>query len=351
MHPANGHVQRRRVAETVHRGRSAQALRADSGSAPSPARWEARADGTHTVTVASRDGEVNCARPVQVILFDFFSGSSRSTRRGATTVASGSGDDEDSRRLPQVAWAMRSRLRVTRLKPDHAKLVEGGGKGILSDNGGVLGRAAFHPAAPALHRGHAGQADGGAGHRAALHLRPRSSTRSRPRLCPEGQRPAVPRGQGTAGDGLPRQLLPPLSRIRLHRQSRGRAGRRVGRRKALQGRARTLLEGFFQPRCRKPRSFASPTCWKRSTRCWSRTCFRPRRTAATRASAPIAARVGCRLRTARSGGAFIGCSNYPECRYTRPFGPPAWRATARRTGWDRTARCWASTPTRARQSG
>jgi len=28
------------------------------------------------------------------------------------------------------------------------------------------------------------------------------------------------------------------------------------------------------------------------------------------------------MRTTRSGGAFIGCSNYPECRYTRPFGPP-----------------------------
>ena len=28
------------------------------------------------------------------------------------------------------------------------------------------------------------------------------------------------------------------------------------------------------------------------------------------------------MRTARSGGAFIGCSSYPECRYTRAFGPP-----------------------------
>ena len=28
------------------------------------------------------------------------------------------------------------------------------------------------------------------------------------------------------------------------------------------------------------------------------------------------------LRTARSGGAFIGCSNYPECRYTRPLSAP-----------------------------
>jgi DNA topoisomerase-1 len=28
------------------------------------------------------------------------------------------------------------------------------------------------------------------------------------------------------------------------------------------------------------------------------------------------------MRTARSGGAFIGCSSYPECKYTRAFGPP-----------------------------
>ncbi len=34
------------------------------------------------------------------------------------------------------------------------------------------------------------------------------------------------------------------------------------------------------------------------------------------------------MRTARSGGAFIGCSNYPECRYTRPFGPRGPRARA-----------------------
>ncbi|MDP5085813.1 MAG: type I DNA topoisomerase [Yoonia sp.] len=34
------------------------------------------------------------------------------------------------------------------------------------------------------------------------------------------------------------------------------------------------------------------------------------------------------MRTARSGGAFIGCSNYPECKYTRPFGPPNPEAEA-----------------------
>ncbi|MEM7295395.1 MAG: topoisomerase C-terminal repeat-containing protein, partial [Pseudomonadota bacterium] len=34
------------------------------------------------------------------------------------------------------------------------------------------------------------------------------------------------------------------------------------------------------------------------------------------------------MRTARAGGAFIGCSRYPECRYTRPFGPPDPEAEA-----------------------
>ncbi|MBM3611666.1 MAG: DNA topoisomerase I, partial [Alphaproteobacteria bacterium] len=29
------------------------------------------------------------------------------------------------------------------------------------------------------------------------------------------------------------------------------------------------------------------------------------------------------LRTARSGSAFIGCSGYPECRFTRPLSPPS----------------------------
>ncbi|PZO67718.1 MAG: type I DNA topoisomerase [Paracoccus denitrificans] len=32
------------------------------------------------------------------------------------------------------------------------------------------------------------------------------------------------------------------------------------------------------------------------------------------------------LKTARSGGAFIGCTNYPECRYTRPLGGPEGEA-------------------------
>ena len=34
------------------------------------------------------------------------------------------------------------------------------------------------------------------------------------------------------------------------------------------------------------------------------------------------------LKTARSGGAFIGCGNYPECRYTRPIAGDAESAAS-----------------------
>jgi DNA topoisomerase I len=65
--------------------------------------------------------------------------------------------------------------------------------------------------------------------------------------------------------------------------------------------------------------------------------FPPRADGATRASARPAGTGRLSLKTARSGGAFIGCSNYPECRYTRPLGPRRGRGGRRRSG------CWART--------
>ena len=37
---------------------------------------------------------------------------------------------------------------------------------------------------------------------------------------------------------------------------------------------------------------------------------------------PVCGQGRLHLKTARSGGAFIGCGNYPECRYTRPLSAP-----------------------------
>jgi DNA topoisomerase-1 len=72
----------------------------------------------------------------QVILFDGFL---KVYEEGRDDVA----EDEDDKRLPQVASGDALKLAGDGLKPDHAKLVEGGGNGILSDNGGVLGQQHF----------------------------------------------------------------------------------------------------------------------------------------------------------------------------------------------------------------
>jgi DNA topoisomerase-1 len=70
------------------------------------------------------------------------------------------------------------------------------------------------------------------------------------------------------------------------------------------------------------RTSASARCSTRSTRCSRPTSTRPR---GRHRPAPLPhLRQGpLSMRTARTGGAFIGCSNYPDCRYTRPFGPPS----------------------------
>jgi DNA topoisomerase-1 len=51
--------------------------------------------------------------------------------------------------------------------------------------------------------------------------------------------------------------------------------------------------------------------------------FPPRADGANPRACPTCGLGRLSLKTARSGGAFIGCSNYPECRYTRPLSASA----------------------------
>jgi DNA topoisomerase-1 len=50
--------------------------------------------------------------------------------------------------------------------------------------------------------------------------------------------------------------------------------------------------------------------------------FPPREDGGNPRACPVCGTGRLALKTARSGGAFIGCSNYPECRYTRPLSAP-----------------------------
>ena len=80
---------------------------------------------------------------------------------------------------------------------------------------------------------------------------------------------------------------------------------------------RDFWRDFTAPSPRS-RTCASARCWTRSTSCSARTSSRPRPKAATRASARTAAQGRLSLKVGKFG-AFIGCSNYPDCRFTRQF--------------------------------
>ena len=165
-----------------------------------------------TVEIASADGQVGLRATGQVIQFDGFMKVYTEGRDEAPAS-----DEDDDARLPQIAQ----------------------GEAAAKARGHA--RAALHPAAAALHRGDAGQADGGARHRPALDLCLDRHHDPGPRLCPQGQEPPVPRGQGPPRHRLPRQLLPALRRIRLHLRPRGGTRRHHRGQARLEGRARPLL--------------------------------------------------------------------------------------------------------------
>ena len=167
-------------------------------------------------------------------------------------------------------------------------------RGRAAEEGADRGEPAFHRAAAALHRGDAGQADGGARHRPSLDLRLDARGAARPRLCAAREEAAHPRGQGPAGHRLPRSpsspnmsntTSPPTSR-------RSSTGSRTAR---STGRSCCATSGTtFPPPSATPRICAPARCSTASTSCSGRTSSRRAATASTRASARPAARGNCR---------------------------------------------------------
>ena len=115
--------------------------------------------------------------------------------------------------------------------------------------------------------------------------------------------------------------------------ARGKARRDFRRQARLEGRAARFLEAISPARSPRSRNCASPRCSMRSTRNSAPLVFpRARTMAPTRAAARNAAPAQLSLKLGKFG-AFIGCSNYPECRYTRQLGDAAngeWRERRRR---------------------
>jgi hypothetical protein len=199
-------------AETVG-GRPAQALRPDL-EAHHRQPDGGRAAGTHHGHRRQPMARWSCARPVR---WSCSTGSSRSTRKAATTCR-GRRWTSACRRSPRATrWRRcaesRPRQAGRRRRQRHP----------------VTTMAAFwassispsrRRATPRRRWSSGWRSSASAGPRPM----PRSSTRSRRAATSARTRGRlIPRGQGAAGDGLPRQLFPPLPRIRLHRHAGGRA--------------------------------------------------------------------------------------------------------------------------------
>ena len=131
--------------------------------------------------------------------------------------------------------------------------------------------------------------------------------------------------------------LRPLGRVRLHRPARGPARRR-GRRRAASGRTCCASSG------RRSRRRLAEVGEQRQREvidaldhALGPLLFTPATAAPTRALARAAARARLGLKLSKFGP-FIGCSNYPDCRYTRAFTSAA--TSGRRRGGEPTG-CWA----------
>jgi DNA topoisomerase-1 len=98
-----------------------------------------------------------------------------------------------------------------------------------------------------------------------------------------------------------------------------REARQDFRRRSLIGsRCCGFLAGIHRSHRRDARNCASPMSLMRSTKCLVQHLPAKGRRLRTRAAAPQCGAGRFSLKTGKFG-AFIGCSNYPECRYTRQF--------------------------------
>ena len=140
-----------------------------------------------------------------------------------------------------------------------------------------------------------------------------------PRICPRRQGPLHSRGERAAGDRVPRALLrddtsatitPPSSRkSSTTSPAAGSTGRSCSRTSGATSSPRPA-RSWTRSRARSPR---------RSTSSSRPGCYPPRADGSDPRLCPQCGNGRLSLRGGKFG-AFVACSNYPECRYTQKFG-------------------------------
>jgi DNA topoisomerase I len=268
-----------------------------------------------TVTVASRDGEVELRATGQVILFDGFLKVYEEGRDDA-------GDDEDSRRLPQVSQGDALKLEAGALTAEHARLTETDkDAGILSETGAVLGQQHFTQPPPRYTE-------------ATLVKRMEELGIGRPSTYASIIDTIQARGYVAKDKGrlvaedkgrLVTAFLVNYFRRYLEYDYTAKLEDELDDVSAGSKHYKDVLDRFwrdFSAAVEETAELRITDVLEKINEVLEPHLFPPRADGGDPRLCPNCGAGRLSMRTARSGGAFIGCSNYPECRYTRPFGPP-----------------------------
>ncbi|MDG4648579.1 type I DNA topoisomerase [Roseibacterium sp. SDUM158017] len=269
-----------------------------------------------TVTVASRDGEVELRATGQVVLFDGFLKVYEEGRDDA-------GEDEDGRRLPQVSQGDALKPQGGGLTPDHAKLTEANGAkaALLSDDGAVLGQQHFTQPPPRYTE-------------ATLVKRMEELGIGRPSTYASILDTIQARGYVTKDKGrlipedkgrLVTAFLTNYFRRYLEYDYTAKLEGELDDVSAGEKHYKDVLERFwrdFSAAVAETSELRITDVLEKINEVLEPHLFPPTEDGSDPRLCPHCGAGRLSMRTARSGGAFIGCSNYPECRYTRPFGPP-----------------------------
>ncbi len=269
-----------------------------------------------TVTVSSRDGEVELRATGQVVLFDGFL---KVYEEGRDDV----GDEEDGKRLPQVAQGEVLTLAGDALTPDHAKLVDANGAqaAVLGGDGAVLGQQHFTQPPPRYTEATLVKRmeELGIG-RPSTYASILDTIQARGYVRKEKGR-LIPEDKGR----LVTAFLVNYFRRYLEYDYTAKLETELDEISAGDKHYKDVLERFwrdFSAAVEETSELRITDVLEKINEVLEPHIFPPKEDGSDPRLCPNCGAGRLSVRTARSGGAFIGCSNYPECRYTRPFGPP-----------------------------
>ncbi len=263
-----------------------------------------------TVDVGSDDGEVVLRATGQVVTFDGFLKVYEEGRDDA--------EDEDSKRLPQIMEGEALKRLADGLAADHKKLSEGDTKAIIAGEGAVLGQQHFTQPPPRYTEATLVKRmeELGIG-RPSTYASIVTTIQDRDYVRKDKNR-LIPQDKGR----LVTAFLENFFRRYVSYDFTAKLEEDLDHVSAGDADWQELLDRFwrdFHAALDEAMEHSITDVLEKINEVLEPHLFPPKEDGSDPRLCPNCGIGRLAMKTARSGGAFIGCSNYPECRYTRPL--------------------------------